>query len=283
MNSSLRLLRELVRTAPFQPATNYWRAVELDAVLRHGFPQGRGLDLGCGDGKLTRVVLDFLPESQRRDIRLVGVDVDPLETSQAEATGLYDTVHTGSAASIPEPSGSFDFVFSNSVLEHIGPIDEVLAEAARLLKPGGSFLFTVPGPDFHRCLAGRRMRGGATIDYLRMIDERCAHLRYWSLDEWAEHLGRCGLKVRLSSEYLSLEQTRRWEFLSGMTAGALYMLYGQRKRPIEIQRSLRMRSSRTSALGRLLGLGSPLLTLGRSARADVAAERFGCLLIEAVK
>ena len=241
------------------------------------------MDLGCGDGKLTRVVLDFLPESQRRDIRLVGVDVDPLETSQAEATGLYDTVHTGSAASIPEPSGSFDFVFSNSVLEHIGPIDEVLAEAARLLKPGGSFLFTVPGPDFHRCLAGRRMRGGATLDYLRMIDERCAHLRYWSLDEWAEHLGRCGLKVRLSSEYLSLEQTRRWEFLSGMTAGALYMLYGQRKRPIEIQRSLRMRSSRTSALGRLLGLGSPLLTLGRSARADVAAERFGCLLIEAVK
>ena len=38
----------LVASAPYQPATNYWRAVELDAVNRHGLPDGRGVDLGCG-------------------------------------------------------------------------------------------------------------------------------------------------------------------------------------------------------------------------------------------
>lgn len=283
LKSSLQLLRELVLTAPFQPATNYWRAVELDAVQRHGFPVGRGLDLGCGDGKLTDVVLNFLPAQQRSQVRLVGIDLDPLETDQARNTGLYEQVHTCSAAEIPEATASFDFVFSNSVLEHIGPIDEVLAEAARLLKPEGRFLFTVPGPDFHKCLKGGLWQGNASADYCRMIDERCAHLRYWSLDTWREHLGRCGLVVNASSSYLTQAQTRRWERLSGMTAGLLYMLYGQRKRPIEIQRAFKMRSARTGWIGRLAAAVSPVMTLGSSTRSDMVASTYGCLLIEAVK
>jgi SAM-dependent methyltransferase len=283
MKTSLQLLKALVRTAPFQPATNYWRAVELDAVLRHGFPSGRGLDLGCGDGKLTRVVLDGLSAGPRAATSLVGIDLDPLETEQAAQTGLYERVHTCSATAIPEASASFDFVFSNSVLEHIGPIDEVLAEAARLLKPQGRFLLTVPGPDFHRCLAGAWLQRGDSAEYRQLIDERCAHLRYWDLATWRQHLERCGLTVSVSSAYLTRGQVQRWEFLSSITAGLLYLVYRRRQRPIEIQRKLKMRSAREGWLGRVVSVLSPVVTWGRPTDADVRADLHGCLLIDAVK
>jgi hypothetical protein len=42
---------------------------------------------------------------------------------------------------------------SNSVLEHIEQIDEVLAETARILQPGALFLFCVPNPGYYTALS----------------------------------------------------------------------------------------------------------------------------------
>lgn len=281
MKSPHTLLRELMATAPFQPATNLWRAVELDAVQRHGLPAGRGLDLGCGDGKLTRITLDALGPAAR-GITWVGVDIDPAETALAQASGLYQAVHTGSAAAIPEADGSFDFVFSNSVLEHIGPIDAVLAEASRLLRPGGRFVFTVPGPDFHTCLAGPAL-GGDRAAYERELDTRCAHLRYWSADEWRQHLGAVGLVPQVVTPYLSQRQVQRWERLSALTGGLAYRVFGRQARPIEIQRRFRLRSDRVGLAGHLGAAGAGLFALGCPLGADDPARLHGCLLVDAVK
>lgn len=279
-----KILAQLMSGAPFQPATNLWRAVELDAVQRHGLPRGRGLDLGCGDGKLTRVVMQCLGWPPGA-VQWVGVDIDPLETAQAVQTGMYERVHTGSAAAIPEPAASFDFVFSNSVLEHIPPIDEVLAEAARLLRPGGRFVFTVPGPAFHGHLAGPWWGRMSRADYTDTIDKRCAHLRYWDVAAWREHLRLAGLELTHASEYLTRAQTRRWETLSAMTGGLLHRLSGGR-RPIEIQRRLRMRSERPGLLGMLGSALAPVLALGcplASAMPGGADSAGACLLIEATR
>lgn len=276
------LLRELVRTAPFQPATNLWRAVELDAVQRHGLPAGRGLDLGCGDGKLTRVIVDAIGGEASR-IEWVGVDVDPAETALARASGLYARVHTGSAAEIAEPPGSFDFVFSNSVLEHIGPIDAVLAEAARLLRPGGRFIATVPGAQFHACLAGPRLGRQSRADYEAEVDRRCAHLRYWGEADWSRHLAEQGLQLSLARPFLSQRQVQRWESLSAMTGGLAYRLFGRRARPIEIQRRLRLRQERPGLTGAAAALLAPALAIGCPLSADDGGPLHGCLLIEALK
>ena len=282
MTTSAVLFRHLMRTAPFQPATNLWRAVELDAVRRHGLPSGVGLDLGCGDGKLTQIV-DALPPADGSRRVWVGVDIDPLETAQATATGLYRSVHTGSAAEIPEPAASVDFVFSNSVLEHVGPIDAVLAEAARLLKPGGRFILTVPGPGFHQALR-TPSAPGARSAYLDQIDARCAHLRYWSRAEWEEHLGRCGLTVTTCTDYLTPAQTRRWQRLSAFTGGLLYRLYGGKRQPIEIQRRLGMRRVRPGLLGAIAAAFAPLLAAGcRLDATGVSSGEGACLLIDATK
>jgi SAM-dependent methyltransferase len=266
------LLCRLVAENPFQPATSWWRAVELEHVVRHGLPSGRGLDLGCGDGKLMRILLDALGAERE----LVGVDIDPLETRDAEGSGVYRNVHTGRADRIPEADASFDFVFSNSVLEHIEDLEPVLAEVARLLRPDGIFLITVPAAGFHDCLAGPLWgRRGA---YLRSVDRRCAHRRYWSAEDWRAHLKRHGMRLTLAAPYLSVAETQRWETLSRFTAGVLYALAGERAQPIDIQRAMRLRRRGL----RLPAAAAALLAAVLSSAVGAGSEGgFSCLLVEA--
>lgn len=267
------LLRNLLRENPFQPATSWWRALELAIVIEHGLPRGVGLDLGCGDGKLMRILLDAAGGTRA----LVGVDIDPLETRDALSAGVYQRVHTVPGDRLPEPDASFDFAFSNSVLEHIDELDPVIAEVARVLRPGGTFLFTVPADGFHGCLAGPLLSRDRER-YLEIIDRRCAHRRYWSEAQWRACLGRHGMEVAHAVPYLTASEVRRWETLSRFTAGVLYGLVGGRMQPIEIQRALRLRrrslrlpDALAGALGTAIAVGVP----------HDASQRFGCLLIEA--
>jgi len=279
--SASNLYRKLVQTAPWQPATNYWRAVELDAVQQHGLPEGRGLDLGCGDGKLTQILNEAIGHSVNR--RWVGVDPDPNETILAQETGIYECVHTVIGSEIPEADASFDFAFSNSVLEHIPDIEPVIAEVSRLLRSEGKFTFTVPCDSFHDCLAGP-MFGGKSKDYLKALDTRCAHVRYWALQQWNECLNLYHLKIISHLSYLSLYQVQRWERLSNMTGGLLYKLHGSHKRPIEIQRHLKMRRKNLNIFDRIAASSSAIALAGASPDAlGSSTKLYGCLLIEAVK
>lgn len=259
MTSSGTLLADLVRENPFQPATSWWRAIELAMVIDHGLPGGTGLDLGCGDGKLMRILLD----AAGRRASLVGVDIDPLETRDALAA-----------------DGSFDFVFSNSVLEHIEELEPVIAEMARMLRPGGAFVFTVPSDGFHDCLAGPLLPWIAHGRYLETVDRRCWHRRYWGEAQWRACLARHGLEVTYAVRYLTAPQTQRWETLSRFTGGLLYTLAGGRVQPIEIQRVMRLRRR---------GLRLPAWAARALAGAIAAgvdggdARRSACLLIEARK
>lgn len=54
---------------------------------------------------------------------------------------LVDVVH-GSFEEIPFPDNSFDVVWSQDAMVHSGSRDQVVAEAYRVLKPGGEFIFT---------------------------------------------------------------------------------------------------------------------------------------------
>ena len=266
------LLRRLMAENPFQPATSWWRSIELAVVVEHGLPEGRGLDLGCGDGKLMGIVLEAAQTARE----LVGVDIDPLETAAAQASGVYRRVHTVPGASVPEPDASFDFAFSNSVLEHIDEIEPVIAEVGRVLRPGGAFVFTVPADGFHDCLAGPLW--GERAAYLGMIDRRCAHRRYWGEADWRACLGRHGMAVERALPYLSAAEVQRWETLSRFTAGVLYAAAGGKLQPIDIQRRLQLR--RTGL--RLPGwLAAPLGAVASAGAGGKPDGRYGCLLVEA--
>ena len=272
METRKQLLAEFMMQAPSQPATNYWRAIEIEEVIRYGLPCGIGLDLGCGDGHLTSILIGHVGS---RD--LVGIDIDTKESSIARKRGIYRQVLTGTANRLPFENSTFDFVFSNSVLEHLENIDLSLSEVARVLRCGGRFLFTVPGPDFHDCLKGPLF--GKRESYLRDTDERCAHLRYWGIADWSEHLGSRGLNIIHHHGYLNRDQLRRWELIARLTSGILYKLTRKRKQPIELQRRLGIRNSALTLPRVIAKSVAAVLDVGFRSTNSVC----GCLLIEATK
>jgi SAM-dependent methyltransferase len=278
MHDRKNLLERFISAYPAQPATAYWRSIEIGCLVRHGLPEGLGLDLGCGDGILTDVLLSF---AGRR--KLVGVDIDPLEVEAARRFSFYERVHACPAQAIPEQASSFDFAISNSVLEHIPDLEGVIAELARVLKPQGPFLFTVPGPGFHRNLAGALLPGIPCQRYLENLDRRLAHYHYLPPEDWKRLCAKHGLIVESCVGYLDKAQTRRWETLSRLTGGLFYTLFGRRQRPIDIQRRLGARSLQNrfrlpQFLARIL---SRLISLGLKAPEQtwLPPEEASCLLV----
>jgi SAM-dependent methyltransferase len=281
------LLRENLDLAPAQPATALWRAIETEHVLAsRALPkEGRGLDLGCGDGAITALVANRMGAHWN----LVGLDPDGSELQLAADRGLYERLDHAEGSSMPEADESFDFVFSNSVLEHVDAIEETLTEIGRILKPSGHLIFTVPSEFFPRCV-GRPGLLGAFVTgtrspeaYQREIDRRVYHLRYWSVPEWQDALARWGLEVIDTSYYMTRRETRRWAALSNATAGLLVRLTGRTKRPIEIQRRLGLRRGKAPVW--LRGIGRVIGEVGAMGleRAPGLTGRGSCLLIVARK
>lgn len=275
MKIDQRLLTGFVARYPAQPATAFWRGIEIDVLSRASIPDGLGLDLGCGDGILT----DILFKRMGRQPRLVGIDPDPLETEAARKYDFYERIHTTGGNAIPEPDATFDYAISNSVLEHIPYLEPVIEELGRVLKPGGKFFFTVPSPAFRENLAGAVIPGVSRDRYLEQLDRRIAHYNYLSRSDWEQITSRHGMRVTDVTGYLGKPATQRWETLSRMTGGLLHSLSFGKRRPIEIQRSLRLRDMQNSlslpdplaaAVAKLIALG-----LGW----DDDAENPSCLLV----
>jgi SAM-dependent methyltransferase len=98
------------------------------------------LDLGCGDGQFSKITFDLPPE--------VGIDSWWDQLKEAHQRKTYDTVIMADGKEIPFTDGYFQSAISNSVLEHIQHLDDVLLEIARILKPGSPFVFCVPNDNF---------------------------------------------------------------------------------------------------------------------------------------
>lgn len=92
------------------------------------------LDLGAGAGIVEH--MDFRGHAAR----ICGVDLDPRVTENP----YLDEGLVADGATIPYPERTFDLVFSDNVLEHLADPGAVFAEVARVLKPGGLFLFKTP-------------------------------------------------------------------------------------------------------------------------------------------
>jgi SAM-dependent methyltransferase len=62
--------------------------------------------------------------------------------AQTQAAGLPIHFFVADAQAVPLPDAAFDVVMARHMLYHVPDVDRALAEAARLLRPGGCFLAT---------------------------------------------------------------------------------------------------------------------------------------------
>jgi SAM-dependent methyltransferase len=100
----------------------------------------RVLDVGCGDGQVSRL-------ATKNGAEFV-VALDPtwnqivVANERQGATGFLQA----GAAKLPFRDGAFDAVVACLVFEHIRDVDDAIAEVSRVLAPGGRFLFFLNHP-----------------------------------------------------------------------------------------------------------------------------------------
>ena len=109
------------------------------------------LDLGCGDGQLTRRIA-------AAGAVVTAIDASPQMVAAARARGI--AADHGPAESLPYPDGSFDAVFSNAVLHWVRGQDEMMHQVRRVLRPGSRFVAEMGG---HGNIAAIRVAFAAVL------------------------------------------------------------------------------------------------------------------------
>jgi 2-polyprenyl-3-methyl-5-hydroxy-6-metoxy-1,4-benzoquinol methylase len=112
------------------------RKMRLRQVLPYlkRYPEADFLDIGCGwDATLLKFVEEYISTG-------VGVDFKAPELK----TGKISTLAVTLSDKLPFKDQSFDFITMLAVMEHLENDRAILEECARLLRPGGGILITVP-------------------------------------------------------------------------------------------------------------------------------------------
>ena len=97
----------------------------------------RVLDVGCGDGQVSRLAAGLGAEVMA---------LDPTWNCVRVAGERGSSVARAGAAALPFADASFDAVVACLVFEHIRDVDQAIAEVARVLQPGGRFCFFLNHP-----------------------------------------------------------------------------------------------------------------------------------------
>ncbi len=136
------------------------------------------LDCGCGPGTITQGLATAVAPG-----KAVGIDLSEAQVAIARDGALGNGVknvefRVGDVYEIPFPDGSFNAVFSHTVLEHLKRPDDAISEMLRVLKPGGvlgarssnvsSYIFSPPSKYMSRwfeCLRDKGKKNGGDLDF----------------------------------------------------------------------------------------------------------------------
>jgi SAM-dependent methyltransferase len=159
--------------------------------------QGRWLDLGCGAGTL-------LQAATNRGWHAIGTEIAPAAVESLRADGF--DVHLGETSELNLPESHFDVVSLIEVVEHVHNVDELLADAARLVRPGGALYLTTP---HGRGLAARLLKSS----WITVSPPD--HLQLFSIAGMRAALGRADLEVRS----VATTGTNPYELRAGLRSG----------------------------------------------------------------
>jgi SAM-dependent methyltransferase len=163
----------VVDAAPASP-----RLARIVSLVQHNLRDGAVLDIGCWTGALAHA-LDGVVQCS-----YTGVDIEPAaQAVQAARAAMPDQrfLVVPSVESLPFDSESFDIVVLTEVIEHVpaGREGPLLAELARVLRPGGSIILSTP---YHNILT--------PLDPAWFFGHR-----HYSIDQVASLARACGLTM----------------------------------------------------------------------------------------
>lgn len=168
-----------MREAVLEPMLRRMRLARvLPTLLRHR--DCRLLDVGCGwEARLLHEVEPYVREA-------VGIDFKAPRLSHPKLKTVTMTL----ATELPLESASFDVVTLLAVLEHLSHPREMLLEIARVLRPGGQLVMTVPSKAAKPVLEFLAYR-------LHVVSEAEIrdHKRYYDRRSLAEALEGTGLRL----------------------------------------------------------------------------------------
>lgn len=144
------------------------QAAIADTLLQQASAYGVVLDVGCGRGR----------ETQRLLAQASVETVFALDMSAAMLSGIAPHPRLqclqADMENVPLPSASMDTILSNFALQWCSSPQTVMQEMARLLKPGGQLLVSVPGPG---SLSNLKASGLLHVNTLASSDDWVAALQ----------------------------------------------------------------------------------------------------------
>jgi len=169
-------------------------------------PNDTVIDVGCGSGRLAYQLRNFLSG------RYIGIDIVPELYKYAEKIcGRTDWEFLSAPGlSIPQENNSADFICFFSVFTHLLHEEsyKYLADARRVIKPGGKIIFSflefaLPGhwPIFEGTVANS--------DPDRVLNQ---FIDRYAIRAWAEHLNLQILEINDGDKpHITLEKVVRWD------------------------------------------------------------------------
>ena len=151
----------------------------------------RVLDMGSGAGHMALAVAPHVAQ-------VTGIDVTPemvgVATALAAERGMMNVrFQVGDVAALPFAEGEFDVVTSRVSAHHYADPQRALAEAARVLRPGGRFFLidTVAPED------------PALDTFFNAFEllRDASHVRNWRGSEWVRMFAHAGFEARMLERF----------------------------------------------------------------------------------
>jgi SAM-dependent methyltransferase len=168
------------------------------------------LDIGIGDGHFAAVVF---PEGID-----AGIDITWPIVVEGTSNGRYDSTAVADGTRLPYRDGAFRTVVSNCVVEHIPDAEGLVGEVARVLAPGGRYIFSTINDHFTDALGTvRRLDSlglaGLAQRYGHWWNRRAAHFHFDTPQVYRERLARWGLHLDRHAYYMSSRAMGTFELL----------------------------------------------------------------------